>query len=52
MAAADMGTALLLSHLHSAAPPRLGNRVMDEQHFEFRGGASRGEIRLRTRRGE
>jgi len=53
MPAADMGTALLLSHLHSASPPELGSRVMDERHFEFRGGAPRGpEVRIRSRYGE
>jgi len=53
MPAADMGTALLLSHLHSAEPPRLGSRLMDERHFEFRGGAPRGpDSAVRTRHGE
>jgi hypothetical protein len=53
MPAADMGAALLLAHLHSASPPRLGSRLMDERHFEFRGGGSRDVIpHPRTRHGE
>lgn len=50
MPAADLGAALLVSHLHSATPPRLGSRLLDETHFEFRGGAPRAEPALRTRR--
>ena len=42
MPAADMGAALLVAHLASPAPVPLGHRLMDEAHFEFRGGAPRG----------
>jgi len=50
MAAADIGAALLFNHLHSALPPQLGSRLLDEAHFEFRGGAPRDHIEVRTRR--
>ena len=40
--AADLGATLLMHHLRAPAPPELGNRLLDESHFEFRGGASRG----------
>lgn len=39
--AADMGAALLLAHLASPTPVPLGQRLMDDAHFEFRGGAPR-----------
>ena len=51
--AADLGATLLMHHLRAPAPPELGNRLLDESHFEFRGGASRGKgAAERTRRGE
>jgi hypothetical protein len=50
MPAADIGAALLFNHLHSPAPPQLGSRLLDEGHFEFRGGAPRAEPEARTRR--
>ncbi len=51
--AADLGATLLMQHLRAPAPPELGNRLLDESHFEFRGGASRGAGATdRTRRGE
>jgi hypothetical protein len=53
MPAADLGAALLLAHLQLSVLPRLGNRLLDEQHFEFRGGGIRGpESDERTRSGE
>lgn len=39
--AADMGAALLMAHLASPTPVPFGHRLMDEAHFEFRGGAPR-----------
>jgi hypothetical protein len=50
MPAADIGAALLYNHLHSATPPKLGSRLLDEAHFEFRGGAPREQSEARTRR--
>jgi hypothetical protein len=50
MPAADIGAALLYNHLHSPTPPRLGSRLLDETHFEFRGGAPREQYDARTRR--
>jgi hypothetical protein len=53
MPAADMGAALLMAHLQLSVLPRLGNRLLDEHHFEFRGGQARGpETTERTRSGE
>jgi hypothetical protein len=51
--ASDIGAKLLMLHLSAAAAPVLGNRLLDDQHFEFRGGVARGvETPLRTRTGE
>lgn len=51
--ASEIGATLLMNHLRAAAAPRLGNRLLDDRHFEFRGGASRGsETPLRTRHGD
>ena len=48
--AADLGATLLMHHLRAPSPPELGNRLLDESHFEFRGGWSRGTTSdLRTR---
>ena len=53
MPAADMGAALLMAHLQLSVVPRLGNRLLDELHFEFRGGGNRGhQSGERTRSGE
>lgn len=53
MPAADMGAALLMAHLQLSVLPRLGNRLLDEAHFEFRGGGPRGpHAAERTRSGE
>jgi hypothetical protein len=40
MPASDLGRQLLLWHLASGRPPE-GERLMSEEHFEFRGGARR-----------
>ena len=51
--AADLGATLLMHHLRAPSPPELGNRLLDESHFEFRGGSPRGEgAAERTRYGE
>jgi hypothetical protein len=50
--ASELGAKLLMLHLQAAASPNLGNRLLDDRHFEFRGGVSRGETILRTRHGE
>lgn len=51
--ASDVGAKLLLQHLRAAAAPTLGDRLLEDTHFEFRGGSSRGdETPLRTRFGE
>ena len=53
MPAADMGAALLMAHLQLSVLPRLGNRLLDETHFEFRGGGARGaHSGERTRSGD
>ncbi len=51
--AADLGAALLMNHLRAPTPPELGNRLLDETHFDFRGGNQRGAgTPLRTRHGD
>jgi len=51
--AADVGAAMLLAQLKSARTPVLGERLLDEQHFEFRGGQPRESgSGLRTRVGD
>lgn len=48
--ASEIGAKLLMNHLRAMYAPRLGNRLLDDRHFEFRGGTSRGgETPLRTR---
>ena len=51
--ATAIGRQLLLWHLTAPALPD-GERLMSEEHFEFRGGASRGEneTSVRTRSGD
>jgi hypothetical protein len=51
--ASAIGRQLLLWHLTSPTPPQ-GERLMSEEHFEFRGGARRdqGEVNARTRRAD
>lgn len=53
LAASDVGAKLLIYHLRASAKPALGDRLIDDAHFEFRGGSTRGEeTPLRTRYGE
>ncbi|HEX5575966.1 MAG TPA: hypothetical protein VFX42_08850 [Gemmatimonadales bacterium] len=48
--AAEMGARVLLWQLQQKGTEALGTRLLDERHFEFRGGWSRGsETDLRTR---
>lgn len=51
--ASEVGATILMSQLRASRPPSLGERLLPEEHFEFRGGAHRGfESPLRTRFGE
>ncbi len=51
--ATDVGAKLLLWQLKAPRPVALGERLLDEQHFEFRGGLRRGMAGgFRTRAGE
>ena len=48
--AAEVGARMLFWHLQLTGTVRLGDRLLDESHFEFRGGWSRGTTSdLRTR---
>jgi hypothetical protein len=48
--AAEMGARVLLWQLQQKGTAALGTRLMDERHFQFRGGWSRGsDTDLRTR---
>jgi hypothetical protein len=48
--AAEIGARVLLWQLQQKGTAALGTRLMTEQHFEFRGGWSRGsDTDLRTR---
>lgn len=47
--AADVGAKMLLWQLRTGRPPRLGERLLSNAHFEFRGGEERGLTPLRTR---
>jgi hypothetical protein len=51
--ASDIGRQLLLWHLTASTPPQ-GERLMSEEHFEFRGGTrrERAEVNARTRRAD
>ncbi len=40
VAASDLGHQLLMWHLTAGLPPE-GDRIMNEEHFEFRGGVQR-----------
>jgi hypothetical protein len=52
LAATTIGQQLLLWHLASAITPQ-GERVMADEHFEFRGGRARGAPHgARTRAGD
>jgi hypothetical protein len=46
--ASAIGRQLLLWHLTASTPPE-GERLMSEEHFEFRGGARRNEAEVATR---
>lgn len=50
--ASDVGGRMLVWQLQQAGPVALGQRLFDDRHFEFRGGAARGQTSLRTRVGE
>lgn len=51
--ASEVGAQLLLLHLKATFAPKLGSRLLDESHFEFRGGLDRGRgSPLRTRYGD
>ena len=53
MPASEVGATILVSQLKATRPPTLGERLLPEEHFEFRGGAMRGPaVDLRTRFGE
>jgi len=48
--AAEMGAKLLLWQVQQQGTAALASRILDERHFEFRGGWYRGgETELRTR---
>lgn len=50
MPASQIGATILLAQLRSERAPSLGERLLDESHFEFRGGLSReapGDFRTR-----
>ncbi|MFN0177801.1 MAG: hypothetical protein ACKVZ0_03310 [Gemmatimonadales bacterium] len=50
MPASQIGATILLAQLRSERAPSLGERLLDESHFEFRGGFSReapGDFRTR-----
>jgi hypothetical protein len=48
--AAEVGARMLLWQVQQSGPNALGRRILDETHFEFRGGWTRGtETPLRTR---
>jgi hypothetical protein len=52
LAATTLGQQLLLWHLATANAPQ-GERVMDDEHFEFRGGRARADsTSTRTRHGD
>jgi len=51
--ASQVGATILMSQLRAAHPKRLGDRLLPEDHFDFRGGQIRGgATELRTRDGE
>jgi len=49
MPASQIGATILLSQLKSERAPSLGERLLDEVHFEFRGGIARDDHGLKTR---
>jgi hypothetical protein len=51
--ASEVGAKLLLMHLKASFAPTLGSRLLNDEHFEFRGGIDRGRSSpLRTRYGD
>ena len=53
LSASEVGATILMSQLKSSRPPMLGERLLPDGHFEFRGGPARDfERALRTRFGE
>lgn len=51
--AAEVGARMLFWHLQLTGTVQLGNRLLDQGHFEFRGGWTRGTTSpLRTRAGD
>lgn len=51
--AAEVGARMLFWHLQLTGIVRLGERLLVEEHFEFRGGWTRGDTSdLRTRAGD
>ncbi len=53
MPASEVGATILVSQLKAVRPPMLGERLLPEEHFDFRGGGARGpQADLRTRFGE
>lgn len=53
MPASEVGATILMNQLRSTQPFNFGERLLPDEHFEFRGGAERGfGTRMRTRQGE
>ncbi len=53
LSASEVGATILMSQLRSSRPPSLGERLLPDEHFEFRGGPARGfPTPHRTRFGE
>ena len=51
--ASEVGATILMSQLRSARPASLGERLLPDEHFEFRGGNDRGfGTAIRTRQGD
>lgn len=49
MPASQVGASILMSQLRSERAPSLGERLLDDAHFEFRGGISREDHGAKTR---
>jgi len=51
--ASEVGATILMTQLRAVHPKRLGDRLLPDHHFDFRGGQMRGgATELRTRDGE
>jgi hypothetical protein len=51
--ASEVGATILMSQLKALRPASLGERLLSDEHFEFRGGNDRGlGNAFRTRHGE